>query len=367
MLFLIIVFYSQGVLYPYDTIISQAAAFILLMISLIYFLFFSRIISRPPPFFVKLWTAILIINIIYFAFEGSTLYLQSIISGLLNLLPFYAFYIFAEKGYLKSKHLQTLFFVLLFLFSYRFVNSNIELQVLRGRENVVDNTIYLFIGLLPFVFIIKKRFLSIVSIATIWFFMIQSAKRGAIVTGFITIILFYYYLFMSFKKEKYIFLKYSAAFIIIIGISYWAYDFYTQNEYVVQRITTMLEGDSSGRDRLSLEIFENWYNSDNPFVYLFGKGYQSSFKITSHASHNEWLDVLVSFGLFGFSVYFAMFFSGFRFILKENWIFYKKISFICLLLCALIASITSRWIMSSFPYSQMLLLPYLLVTYDNDK
>ncbi|MFD2433774.1 O-antigen ligase family protein [Mesonia maritima] len=366
MLFLIVLFYSQGVFYPYGTQISTIAGFLLMMISALYFLFFRIILSKKTILFVKVWTALLICNVLYFAWDYTTVDSANIISVLFNMLPFYPFYIFSHKGILRRKHLNLVFFILLCLLSYRFINANITLQDLKNREDVIDNTIYMLLGLLPFTFLLKKKIFSIVSVLILWVFIVQSAKRAAIVVGVLTLIIFFYNQFQGIKKieRKRAFLKKISTLFLILFIGIWGYDYYSQNDFLVKRIQLMLAGDSSGRVDLIGIIFNKWYNSDNIFNYLFGRGFQSSYKFSGHASHNDWLELLVSFGLFGICIYIALFITAIKFVFNKRWVYFKRNCFICLIILGFVVSLTSRWYMSSFPYSQFLLLPYLLTTRD---
>ena len=145
-------------------------------------------------------------------------------------------------------------------------------------------------------------------------------------------------------------------------IVYLSYDFFSSDNFIVERLISMLDGDTSGRTNLNNIIFSNWYNSNDLKTYIFGDGFHNSVRITNNVSHNDWLDLLSSFGVLGFGLYAAIFFFTFREIISNNWAANKKASFICLISIALITSVSSRWIGSSFAYSQILLLPYLLAT-----
>jgi len=358
---LIIVYYAQGVIYPVGTFISRVSLLLLLFVSAIYFVVF--LLSRVyAPSFVKAWTALLIVNSVYFLLEGDLAYVGAFQSILLNMLPFYAFYYFSQQGVLSRNHLIVFFVVLLPIVIIRFVTSSIEMQDLINKEEVVDNTVYLFLGLLPYVFLFRRTSFSIAAILVIWIFLVQSGKRAAFIAGAITMLVLFYFQFKSMSSQKRQLGKRLFWVVSLVCVIVWGFNRFLENEFLVHRLQLMLQGDTAGRDKLYKEVFTTWYESNSVVQYLFGRGFQTSEKVTSSGSHNDWLDILASFGLVGFLVYFILFTAGFMQLFEKGWVNYKKAGFVCLILIALLASLTSRWYWSSFAYSQMLLLPYLLAS-----
>lgn len=362
MLFFLLVYLAQGVVYPKGAIFSQISYVIFISFS---FVFFIKVMLSNLKFtlFVKAWTALLFINVLGFILKGDYLNYRNIQIIILNLLPFYAFYYFSKEGIFKTIHLQVILMILLPMFIYKFMTTNIALQLLKNRQNVVDNTIYHFLGLIPFAFIFKRKYISLAILFIIWAYIVRSAKRAAIISGSFGILLFFYYQFRTVNKVFWFF-QYLFIVSIIFGVSYFGYQYLMANDYILIRLNAMLEGDSAGRDRISEIVFAHWLDARNPLNQLFGSGFEISGDITENVSHNDWLEMLASFGIMGFIIYLTLFYSAAREIVFGEWIFQKKIIFICIIGIALITSMTSRWYGSSFPYSQMLLLPYLLATKD---
>lgn len=367
MLFLLTAYYAQGFFFSSVPAISQIMLILFFLLSTFYFLkvvFFNK---EKLPVFVKFWTGLLLLNIVSFIIKGNFEYENATIlrTILLNLLPFYAFYYFAQKGILKRQHLIAVLLVLIPICILKFIESNIRLQDLRNREDVVDNTIYLFLGLIPFVFLFKRKIYAIIVLLIFWFFIVQSAKRAAVVCGAAGILLFFYYQLKTLNK-RYLIRNYVVGIGLILGISYWGYKYFTENEFLLTRMKQMSEGDSSGRDQLGKTVFFSWYESDDLMVYLF-VGFNTSSEVTTHVSHNDWLEMLAGFGLLGFFIYFSIFSIAFKEFLHKNWNFDKKIIFICIIMIGVVTSLTSRWYWLSFAYSQCLLLPYILATRNNEK
>lgn len=362
LLLLIILYYSQGVLIPEGGI----GQIILIIIFIISFLYLIKMLLMKEKFnsFLRIWLFFLFIYIVYFIIYGDFSEFNLLKMVLLNFLPFFPFYYFSQKGLLTRKHLLTFFIILLPVFIIKFQQSLAALRIERMRDEVVDNTVYLFIGLLPFTFLFRNKLLSIFFLIVIWFFMIQSAKRAAIVCGGIALMLIVFDYMSSLKSTSIKRYFYAIVFLGIIG--YFGYDFYEKNEYLISRMQDAAGGDTSGRDYLISTLFGFWMQSDSAFRYLFGFGYNSSGLYSTHVSHNDWIDMLISFGFLGLFLYFNLFRLLFLQLFRKNWIGNKRIILILFICIALITSLTSRWYWSSFAFMQILILPYLLATSESE-
>ncbi|BFL84872.1 hypothetical protein LFREDSHE_33220 [Shewanella baltica] len=122
----------------------------------------------------------------------------------------------------------------------------------------------------------------------------------------------------------------------------------------------MLDGYSSGRDLIAIQLFNVWYESESILTYAFGFGYNATSQFTNHVSHNDWIDMLVSFGLFGVILYAIIFFSLFYKLFRYTGNKEYKIILLVFIGIALLLSMSSRWYWVSFSYFNCLILPYLL-------
>ena len=314
---------------------------------------------------MRVWLIFMVMYIIYFLLYDNFAEYSILKMVLLNFLPFFPFYYFSQKEILTRKLLIAFFLILLPVLIQKFNQSINQLRLEEMREDVVDNTVYLFIGLLPFVFLFRQKVLSFLFLMIIWFYMIQSAKRAAIICGMVALgLIVFEYLYASENKSK--FKRYFFAVLLLFAVGYFGYDLYQQNQYVIDRMTLMMEGQSSGRDLLIETLTSFWFQSNRLIPYLFGFGYNASSLHSVHVSHNDWVDMLVSFGLMGIVVYFALFRLLFMQVLQKGWTREKKIILILVLCIAIITSLTSRWYWSTFAYMQILILPYLLATYNKE-
>ena len=361
MLSLVLIYFSQGILYPTGTIVSQIAYVLIIIISIFYFLFYLQQFRRCS-FFIKIWIFFLLLNIVYFCIDLNLVYLDSFKMVLLNMLPLFCFYYFSQRQLLRRQDLIVFFLILFPLICYKFATARTELQDFKNDERVVENTVYLIVGVLPFIFIIKHRGLSMIFLFVTLLFIVQSGKRAAFLAGVITLILFLIYQlnFLKGKNKRFLDVGYILTFLIALGT--WGVSFFMDNDFLIYRLELMFSGDSAGRDDLYQEVIRSWYSIDSVTNYLLGGGFSSSQKITKMGSHNDWTEVTASFGALGFLLYFLLFLSMVVVVLKKQLVSNNLVSFVTLISIGLLVSLTSRWYWSSFAFTQFLLLPYLLAT-----
>jgi hypothetical protein len=354
----VVLYFSQQIILPFEGV----GQVLLVVIYGISFLYFIKLMISKEKFhrIMKIWVILLMMNLFGYLFSSNHSDFEILKAVLLNFLPFFPFYYFSKKNILSNKHIVGVFFVLLPIFILKFQRSTRILEIEKFNDDFVDNTVYFFIGLLPFIFFIKNKIVAFLSLMVIWFFMVQSAKRGAILAGIITII--FYFIHNLYTADKKASMRTFIMLFLFIGFSFFGYSLYMENEFLLNRMDDMLEGDSSGRDFIAINAFLTWYQSDNIFAILFGLGYNSIKSITGHVSHNDWVDMLTSYGLFGFMLYSSIFIIFTKEILKKDWIIDKKIVLILFFFIAFISSMTSRWYWCNFAYTQMIILPYILAT-----
>ncbi len=235
-----------------------------------------------------------------------------------------------------------------------------------SNEDVVNNEAYSFAFIIPFLFLFNKdKIVTMLLLFIILYFLILGAKRGALIAGIIGAIIFIYYKFKTIKRG-YRVLNYIILFLITALLSSLLYEYFTQNDFFFNRITAMIDGDSSGRDIIFAKLFNSWYN--NNFInILFGQGFSETIKASGsgHFAHNDWLELLVNFGILGVFIYFLMFLSTIRFIVDRNNLFNER---------AMMASIVAIWFMStifSMNYAspnatyQNIFIAFLLSRYNN--
>lgn len=319
-LFLLLIYFAQGVLYPVGTALSRL---VLLICFLIYgyFLFRYLITDRGDLFGMAL-IVFLLMNTIYFILG------DSVVSGihsidnfkvyLFFILMFYAFYVPVKNNLITSKLLKVFIFLLLLLYVAHFILVPSGNGVSGDDGGFVNNDAYLFVSLLPLIgFFMKRRLWYLLLYSVLMYFIILGSKRGAIVVFVVGSLFSWYYLFHGLEKKN----KSRNVVLVLIGLSviaYIAYDQYIHYYYLQDRIMAAIEGNYSGRDIIFADIWQKWYNSDSILNMLIGYGFNGSRKLAPNYAHNDWLELLAGQGIFGVSVYLLMFYGLTDFYVKNK-------------------------------------------------
>jgi|SRR5690554_620369 len=312
-------YFSQGALYSQGSILSQGA--LLAIYSLSAFYCVKTLALKDPPIAIWIWLALLMLNVVGYLMTlnfSRPLYVGQLKALLLFFLPLYPAYYLARKRFLTEKKLLVFFVVMLLItmLNFQFSKSVILAARLSGREDVVNNAAYSFVVLLPYVFLFKRKIYSTISLLFILLFVIEGAKRGAILVAGLGAVVYGYYA-LRHIENRYKTIGYILAAITSLAIASFLYSYFLNNEFLMQRMAMISEG-GSGRDRIFKNLFLAWLNSDNVVNYLFGFGFASTVEHsgTGHAAHNDWLELLTNFGLLGVLLYSLMFFMIHRVIKK---------------------------------------------------
>ena len=360
-----VIYYGQGNMIIKGGVIPQIALILILSISA-FFLIKMLILNERFTAFMKFWLAFMLINSLYFLLtaeysEDFGIYK----SMLLNFLPFFPFYYFAKRKILTSKILICFFILIAPFLVLNLFEAIKTAQYIQGKEEVLlIASAYAFIGLLPFVLLIKNKTIAFSVFILLIYFMILTNKRGVIICGVLSMILLVYRTFHSSKGS----LKSNiTAIFFTLLIGYFGYTFYIENQFLLDRMNETFEGKGgTARENIFTDLYNTWVNSDNILNIIFGLGYNASDRYTIHVAHNDWIDMLGSFGLFGLVLYLVLFGKICMKVFEKNWNKNKKIILYSFVFCALITSLTSRWYISTFSFMNVMILPYLLVTNEDD-
>lgn len=359
---LTLIYFSQGSFYPSGSILAKLALLLIMVISSFY-LIKLMLLKFGKNIFFYTWTFFLFVNVLGFLFGGkfNDIYYSQFRNILSAILPFFPFYYFSIKGDVSRKNLLCFFMGLIVVGVVNFYSNRNNLLAESLDENVVSNVAYFFVALLPFIFLWgKNKVLSIISSLLIIFFIIQGAKRGALFTGLVGMLVFIYYqITLMNPKERFKNLIY-----IILGFSsivLFSYYFYISNEYLVSRVTEISEN-SSNRDVIYKNLWNNWYNSENLINIVFGFGFVSSIIYSGNGflAHNDWLELLTNFGLLGVFSYLAVILSLVFFIVFSNSQKEIKIILSCILLMWVLKTLFSMYYTVSTTMISSMLIGYLL-------
>ena len=258
----------------------------------------------------------IILNVLYFftSFLWQTPLFTNFGNILCSLLPMYLFFVLAAHGAITQRSL-TIFVIISTIAGYfYFIHGEqvaIQEAIFGESGELTVNASTIFLVILPLLFFIRNKWIVIGVSAIIIYFIIFGAKRGNIISA---VVPFYLLIRMNMKKNKSlkneIFLV-----LIVLALSSFAYSLALNNDYLLGRVDRTLEGDSSGRDRIYTLAFNTWFNSEHFYNILFGYGTDATVRFVGARAHNDWMEVLVNFGLVGVICYLSFFIA----LIKTVW------------------------------------------------
>ena len=230
------------------------------------------------------------------------------------LLPLSLFVCLSQKGVMNDRFIAVMGIVLLItaiLQYYHYTRMAIIRSEVDEDTDITNNASVAMLMLLPMLFLMKNQIQKWITLLVCVFFIVTSAKRGNILAAVIPVGLFVWF---SLKDSRRSGIKIILVLALIVGGAFLTYRWMANNDYLMHRIEQTQEGNSSGRDIIYAGAWHAWYDSDNFVHQLFGLGFDGILKLEStghHHAHNDWLEVLVNYGLLGFFIYLALFVSLF--------------------------------------------------------
>lgn len=252
------------------------------------------------------------LNLIYFfvSYLWSNPSTTTLGNTLYALLAFVMFAFLGKEGILTQKFILVSAILLTVAAIPSFYNAQ-QLALAKlasGGDEATVNASTIFLMLLPLLFCLRNRVVSLVLFCACLFFLITGAKRGNILAAVIPVIL---YVWMLFKENKKNVFKISVLIIAVAVIAVWAKGLILSDDYLLSRYEDVLEGNVSGRDVIYSTMWNMWSDTDSIVNLLFGYGYNGTFLYSPvhKFAHNDWLEILVDFGLLGALFYAAIFIS----------------------------------------------------------
>ncbi len=359
LLFLYLLYYSQGILYPNGTLISKLSLITILIISLFYILltFFKKFGNR----FLKLWSILLLSNVISYLiyYDNEPLRLDMMKNTLISMTSLFPFYIFASNKILSINVLKMFFLIFTIIMITQFFKTNERLSFELYSDNVVNNISYIFVLLIPTIFLFKNLITQSILLCILLFFIIIGNKRGAFLSASVASIIYLIYIIVkSNQSRKFVRLVYAIFFSTIIVFFY--YKIVNTNDFIISRLSSIAFGDSSGRDVIYKVLYDKWTSSDNIWNIFFGFGFANSIYITGgHYAHNDWLELLSSLGLYGIILYTMILYTAFKYA-RSNFLNIKlNYEWYAILAIWILSSFFSMWYTSMAVFTQSILIANL--------
>lgn len=329
----------QGPLYPAGSIISKLLLVILLVWSFVIMLKVNMHERNMPRFFTAL-NVFLLVTTIYGAIlimSGQDLYITEGIyikaantdylkQIYISLLPIFVLFYYSRKGNVTIQHVFTFIIILLLIniIGFFYTRTQSILYAAYGSRNADGFTLnigYKFLALFPLILIYeRKRFLQYVLVMLALVFVILSMKRGAILIGAVSFILFLLFTLKSTSGNKRKIVAFMSLLALIATV-YIVNHLLVTNDYFVSRIEQTFEGDSSNRGELFSTFLNHFISEQNFMSFIFGNGANATLKIGMNYAHNDWLELAINNGVIGLLLYvwyYIALFIDYRKIKKVN-------------------------------------------------
>lgn len=305
------VYFLQGALYPKGTIFSISLLATLLAVSFYYFYIANR--NYNLPLFFRGLNLLLIMfsiyGVIYIVTNDAQVHSYTadvdlntrdyLIQIYLSLLPVYSFYIFTEEKYITSKRLTRWVWGFFFVV---YLNYQSRYDILRHSRGRVNNNGYMYVALLPVFTHIKNNILQYILLLYSLYYIIVSAKRGAILIGIIALAYFIYKSVKNAPRQKKLKLTSIVFVFIVLGISAYIYR-YNHSHLLQKRVAQTESGDTSNRENLYGFFLQHFYNERSYINLLFGNGADATVMMYENRAHNDWYEILINNGLVGIALY----------------------------------------------------------------
>ena len=234
---------------------------------------------------------------------------MSIIGNVLYaMLPLSMFVWLSQKGVMTQRYFSVLSLLLIMAFIPHYFHTRevyIErLDVVNEEAGLTNNATGLFLYLIPMLFLLKNRAQRWLLLLVCLFFIILGVKRGNIIAAIIPVLLFVH---SEFKNSRRSIVKDIFVFLSLVITIFLVYKWVSSSGFFWYRWEETMEGDSSGRDFLYAKCWDLWSKSNSIITYLFGFGFDSTLLRVGKYAHNDWLEILMNYGLVGIVLYLLVF------------------------------------------------------------
>ena len=231
-----------------------------------------------------------------------------------SIAPIFVFYYFSEMKMITSKwfcYVTPLFLFAVFQ-QYLFTSELSTIRYDADTGNFTNNAGYYFLSVLPIAILFReKKIIQYALIIFLTIMIVYCMKRGSILCA---ALIDFIIITDSIKKNKG---KLNIILLLLFTLFIFAYfinDMFLNNDYFRFRYEQTLEGVDSNRGKIVNSILDFFFEQDSIFHYLFGYGANATARFIGIRAHNDWIEILISMGLLGVTVYFYYWIVQFKII-----------------------------------------------------
>ena len=201
---------------------------------------------------------------------------------------------------------------------------------------IQNNIIYGVLSLFPYFILIKHFIGKILGFLLICFMVLYAAKRGAVLAVPGIFILFFLDLFINVRKTFIHYFLIIGLLALILWLAFNNVADFVKNDDLIQRRTRATLNESTGRH---YSYYYNLWRTARGEEQIIGLGFIATAQYSPEGeyAHNDFLEVLVDYGLIGVATFLILYLSLFRlctnrFLLKDErvmlfsclWLFFVK-------------------------------------------
>lgn len=262
--------------------------------------YIKQIFSNKINAVILLW-AIYAVLVTLLTSEDLFLDIRSVLWWPSVYLVFYSIarYDYSEKLInILIKYIIPLLYILTVIIYFSFRRFSLETNV--GAFEA-DNSVFFVLALLPFVFLLSKRYkyiFLILAIAAAFY----SFKRSAALYTAIIIVISLYFDFWYHKKIS-LFKTVIIPIILVIGLVYGlTYLNNSTDGFLLSRFENISDDGGSGRIDIWKDTL-NKFKASGIELQIAGHGFNAVIKASPFSAHNDFLEMLYDFGIIGLSLY----------------------------------------------------------------
>lgn len=195
------------------------------------------------------------------------------------------------------------------LFAFAFFNIYTFFMFVEDQTAMIS-TAYYPLFMMPMVLMSKKRVVKTILLVLIFIIILLSSKRGGLVAFSGALVVDF---FISIKRKKSVekILLMLVGGILTLSVLTVLVGFFVEefDLSIFERMSNIKEDGGSDRDQVWAHTWKMIHEETNILLLLFGHGYNAVYSNSSLelSAHNDFLEVIYDYGVFGFFLYIILF------------------------------------------------------------
>lgn len=309
----LVIYVSQGGLLPFGSFLTQFIILFLLAVGVLN-IFRLVVLGLHPGEFSLLVLGVYVFTSSALSWTGGLLQFDISKNFLVVCMTYFSASYYFRTGVISARQLQWFWILGIILAIPLYYNYQDILVNQLGRDSVTNNIGYLFLALYPLILTSERSYKKFIGILIVSFFVFHSLKRGAI---FLFVVITMIYGLNSHRAtinhNLRLYAKRIALLVLPLGV-YYVLSIKRLNLALFANLFARFDEQAGARPANYIALI-NYISSDiGAYRTLFGNGSAATASITPEKAlaHNDWLEIVVDFGLIGLMLYALWFVANVR-------------------------------------------------------